>query len=133
MTSPKEANNLTCAEFQAQLPELVGSGVDVNEHPHLQSCDLCRALLADLETIAEAARQLFPVEEPPDDLWSKIESGIKHDDEEPPGSDASGAPGHKPDGPDPAVGICDPEGPPVGIGDPREASTEKEASSKDKS
>ena len=34
-------------------------------------------LLADLETIAEAARQLFPSVEPPDTLWEHIESAIK--------------------------------------------------------
>jgi hypothetical protein len=32
--------------------------------------------LADLDAIAQAARQLFPVEEPPDDLWKEIESAI---------------------------------------------------------
>jgi hypothetical protein len=70
-------SKMTCAEFQAQLPELIGSGADASQHPHIQSCELCRALLADLETIAEAARQLLPVEEPPDDLWAQIESKIK--------------------------------------------------------
>ncbi|MGD0630264.1 MAG: hypothetical protein ABR987_12980 [Terracidiphilus sp.] len=58
-----DANNLTCAAFQAQLSDLIASGEDVNSHPHLRSCGLCRALLADLETIAEAARQLFPIVE----------------------------------------------------------------------
>jgi predicted anti-sigma-YlaC factor YlaD len=72
-----DPNNLTCAAFQAQLPELIASGEDVTTHPHLQGCELCRALLADLETIAEAARQLFPIVEPPDDLWDHIESAIK--------------------------------------------------------
>jgi hypothetical protein len=72
-----DRNTMSCAEFQAQLPELIGSGADASTHPHLQSCELCRALLADLETIAEAARQLFPVVEPPDDLWKHIESAIK--------------------------------------------------------
>jgi hypothetical protein len=72
-----DSNNLTCAAFQAQLPDLIASGEDVNSHPHLESCELCRALLADLETIAEAARQLFPIVEPPDDLWDHIESAIK--------------------------------------------------------
>jgi hypothetical protein len=76
----ENANNLTCAEFQAQLPELIGSGAQISEHPHVQSCELCRALLADLETIAEAARQLFPVVEPPDELWSQIESAIKNEE-----------------------------------------------------
>jgi predicted anti-sigma-YlaC factor YlaD len=72
-----DAKNLTCAAFQAQLPDLIASGEDVNHHPHLKSCELCRALLADLETIAEAARQLFPIVEPRDGLWEHIESAIK--------------------------------------------------------
>ena len=76
---------MSCAEFQARLPEFIGSGADVSNHPHIQSCELCRALLADLETIAQAARELFPVVEPPDDLWVQIESAIKseEDGEEP--------------------------------------------------
>ncbi|MGA2847644.1 MAG: hypothetical protein ABSE46_01520 [Terracidiphilus sp.] len=72
-----DRNNMSCAEFQAQLPDLIGSGEDASTHPHLQNCELCRALLADLETIAEAARQLFPVVEPPEDLWEHIELAIK--------------------------------------------------------
>jgi len=72
-----DRNTMSCAEFQAQLPELIGSGEDATTHPHLQNCELCRALLADLETIAEAARQLFPVVEPPEELWEHIESAIK--------------------------------------------------------
>ena len=44
-------------------------------HPHIQRCELCRALLADLETIAEAARRLFPIEEPPDELVEADRSG----------------------------------------------------------
>jgi len=72
-----DRNTMSCAEFQAQLPELIGSGVDASSDPHLQNCELCRALLADLETIAEAARQLFPVVEPPEDLWDHIESALK--------------------------------------------------------
>ncbi len=72
-----DGNKLNCADFQAQLPELIGSGEDVSSHPHLQTCELCRALLADLETIADAARQLFPSVEPPDEVWEHIESAIK--------------------------------------------------------
>ncbi|HET6208134.1 MAG TPA: hypothetical protein VFD98_15055 [Terracidiphilus sp.] len=72
--------NMSCEEFQAHLPELIGAGVDVSNHPHLLSCDLCRALLTDLETIAAAARELFPVEDPPDSVWEHIESAI-HEEE----------------------------------------------------
>jgi hypothetical protein len=71
---------MSCAEFQERLPDLVASGADANAHPHLKDCELCRALLADLETIAEAARQLFPSVEPPDTLWEHIESAIKKGD-----------------------------------------------------
>jgi hypothetical protein len=77
-----DVGKMSCAEFQAQLPELIGSGADAKADPHIQSCELCRALLADLETIAEAARQLFPVVEPPEDLWEHIESAIKSEAEE---------------------------------------------------
>ena len=75
-----EPNKIRCAEFQAQLPELIGSGENASVHPHVQSCELCRALLADLETIAEAARQLFPSVEPPDEVWEQIESAIKREE-----------------------------------------------------
>jgi predicted anti-sigma-YlaC factor YlaD len=79
----QNGDKLACSEFQAQLPDLIGSGEDVSSHPHLQSCDLCRALLADLETIADAARQLFPAAEPRDEVWDHIESAIKLEDERP--------------------------------------------------
>lgn len=73
----EDTNNLSCAGFQAQLPDMIGSGENLAGHPHIQSCELCRALLADLDTIAEAARQLFPIVEPPDEVWEHIESAIK--------------------------------------------------------
>ena len=73
----EDQKDLSCAAFQAQLPDLIGTGEKIGNHPHVQTCELCRALLADLETIAEAARQLFPVEEPPDELWNQIESAIQ--------------------------------------------------------
>ena len=76
-------NTMSCAEFQDRMPELIGSGEKAAHHPHIQTCELCRALLADLETIAEAARQLFPIEEPPDELWEQIEIKIKSEKAEP--------------------------------------------------
>ncbi|MDR3726442.1 MAG: hypothetical protein P4K86_05310 [Terracidiphilus sp.] len=75
-----DPNNMSCAAFQAQLPELIGSGENTANHPHILSCARCRALLADLETIAEAARQLLPIVEPPDKLWDQIESAIKKEE-----------------------------------------------------
>ena len=77
-----DPKTVDCATFQAQLAELIGSGEDISGNPHIQSCELCRALLADLETIAEAARQLFPIVEPPDDLWKQIESAIQKEQDD---------------------------------------------------
>jgi predicted anti-sigma-YlaC factor YlaD len=74
-----DASNLTCTEFQEQLSELIGTGEDISSHPHLQTCELCRALLADLETIAAAARELFPIAEPREDLWDGIIAAIEND------------------------------------------------------
>lgn len=75
-----DPGKMSCAEFQARLPELIGAGEDAAAHPHVQGCDRCRALLAELETIAEAARQLFPSVEPPDEVWTQIESAIKREE-----------------------------------------------------
>lgn len=72
--------DMTCEEFQAQLADLIGSGEDLTQHPHLKQCSRCRALLADLQTIAEAARQLLPVEPPEDNLWERIESAIQEEE-----------------------------------------------------
>lgn len=66
----------TCQQFQSRLPELIGSYKDLASDPHLQQCPSCRALLSDLESIAEAARELFPTVEPPEDLWNQIESAL---------------------------------------------------------
>ena len=41
----KDPKTMTCNEFQDQLSDLVGSGANVSSHPHLQTCELCRALL----------------------------------------------------------------------------------------
>ena len=55
-----EPNTMSCLEFQEQLPELFDSGSDVERHTHVRTCDLCRALVYDLEIIAEEARSRFP-------------------------------------------------------------------------
>jgi hypothetical protein len=78
-----DPNNLSCQEFQERLADLIGSGQDAANHPHLQTCEKCRALLADLETIAEAARQLLPIQPPNEDLWERIEMAIKKEEGSP--------------------------------------------------
>ena len=76
-------NKMTCEDFQSQLAELIGSGQSLDNHPHLRHCSRCRALIDDLQTIAQAARQLFPVVEPPEALWEHIESAIVKEEASP--------------------------------------------------
>jgi hypothetical protein len=67
-----------CAEFQATMPERIGAGEDLQTDPHMLTCERCRSLVRDLEYIAEAARQLMPVEEEPrDELWTSIQLAIE--------------------------------------------------------
>jgi hypothetical protein len=54
-----EPNAMSCSDFQKQLPDLFSSGSIIEDHPHLRNCDLCRALVDDLEIIAEEARRRF--------------------------------------------------------------------------
>jgi len=75
-----DSKSMSCEEFQSHLPELVGSGADVENHPHIKECAICRQLYEDLQTIAHAAKQLFPDEQPEDNLWERIESAIKKGD-----------------------------------------------------
>jgi hypothetical protein len=75
MSGEKETMN--CTEFQALLPELIGSGIEFSSHPHYRECAHCQALMQDLEAIAEAARKLLPVEDPPEALWTQIEKAIE--------------------------------------------------------
>jgi hypothetical protein len=67
-----------CAEFQALMAERIGVGDDLQTYPHMLTCERCRSLVRDLEYIAEAARQLIPIEEEPhEDLWNKIQLAIE--------------------------------------------------------
>jgi hypothetical protein len=68
-----DAIDAECAEFQALMPTRIGAGEDLQAFDHMLTCERCRALVRDLEYIAEAARQLIPVEEEPsDEIWEQI-------------------------------------------------------------
>jgi hypothetical protein len=72
--------DMRCEEFQGQLAELIGTGANASSHPHVQSCELCRSFLGELEAIAAAARELFPVEDPSDRVWEQIQSAIQEEE-----------------------------------------------------
>ena len=71
-------SNDDCVRFQEEMPERIAAGEDLQEHPHMLTCERCRALVRDLEDIAEFARSLMPIEEEPrDELWTQIQLAIE--------------------------------------------------------
>ena len=73
-----ETADQECAEFQALMPKRIEAGEDLQTFPHMLTCERCRSLVRDLEYIAEAARQLIPIEEaePRDELWERLQAQL---------------------------------------------------------
>jgi len=60
MTNEHESAAVGCEKFQASLAERFAKDEkEVYRDPHLKTCSLCRAMVMDLEKIAEAAREIF--------------------------------------------------------------------------
>ena len=74
-----EVNNMNCAEFQEQLPELFESGQNLSNHEHLKSCENCSALVRDLEYIAHQAKLLLPFADPSPAVWENIHTAIQRE------------------------------------------------------
>ena len=79
-------DSMTAAEFEKHLPELFasGEGGKLSEDPRLArflaSNPDCAALVRDLETIADTAKNLFIVDqEPSDAVWSNIANKLKQE------------------------------------------------------
>ncbi len=72
----RKCRDMTCEEFTARMPQLIASGRDVFAHPHVKRCRTHRALLEELDAIAQAAQQLFPDVDPSDKVWEKINDEI---------------------------------------------------------
>jgi hypothetical protein len=69
--------SMSCAEFQEHLPELFESGGDLQDHPHLKTCETCAALVRDLEYIAQQAKLLLPIHDPSPAVWDNIETALR--------------------------------------------------------
>jgi hypothetical protein len=82
MTPNKPTRELTCADFQEQLPDLfAANGNGVPEDPdlkeHLKTCENCSALVRDLQYIADQASLLLqPTHDPCDNVWKRIQAEI---------------------------------------------------------
>jgi hypothetical protein len=70
---------MTCVEFQKALPYIIDTGGDAEHQAHLQSCSVCSDLVADLRYIAEQAKLLVPMEDPPTKVWEGIQRGLERE------------------------------------------------------
>lgn len=70
---------MTCAEFQQALPYIIDSGGSAEHEEHLRSCLVCRDLVQDLRYIAEQAKLLVPMEDPPARVWDGIQRSLERE------------------------------------------------------
>jgi hypothetical protein len=70
---------MTCAEFQKALPYIIDTGGNAEQEAHLCSCPVCSDLVADLKYIADQAKLLVPMEDPPERVWEGIQRGLERE------------------------------------------------------
>jgi hypothetical protein len=68
---------MTCLEFQKALPDIIDSGGTPEHETHLKTCAVCHDLLMDLKYIAEQAKLLVPMEDPPERVWNGIQRALE--------------------------------------------------------
>jgi hypothetical protein len=71
---------MKCAEFQAALANIIDSGGDRRQQAHLKICRKCSELVSELKYIADVAKRLLPMEDPPARVWSSIQRSLQQDD-----------------------------------------------------
>lgn len=67
---------MTCTEFQQVLPDLLEGQAGGESTAHLQSCNACAELVADLRAICDEAQHL-PLAEPSDRVWANIQRTLE--------------------------------------------------------
>jgi hypothetical protein len=80
-SSLPDFDTMTPAQFEHYLPEFFGNqnsrlSADPGLRSFLERNPDCAALVRDLEAIADAAKDLLPIQEPSDAVWTKIKQEI---------------------------------------------------------
>ena len=70
---------MTCAEFQAVLAYIIDNGGNAEQQEHLRQCVVCSDLVSDLKYIADQAKLLVPMMEPPRSVWNGIKSSLERE------------------------------------------------------
>ena len=69
---------MNCIDLQNSLAE-IDDGTSVEQRLHLKTCPKCAALVADLNLISAAARELREAEEPSPRVWNSIEIALRQE------------------------------------------------------
>ncbi len=67
---------MQCHEFEQALEQQEAQQLPADAAAHLNDCVQCRALIADLETIQAAARQMPTEVEPPERVWHSLRAQL---------------------------------------------------------
>src|SRR3954462_13876449 len=74
----RDEKEMSCAEFQKELPYMFESGGDIC-HEHLSGCEDCSSLVQDLRYIADQAKLLLPMHDPSPRVWNNIQTSLSKD------------------------------------------------------
>ena len=72
---------MTCTEFQKVLPHIIDSDLTAEEYAHIESCRVCSNVIADLKHIAQNAKVLASLQEPPARVWHTIRRRLERQED----------------------------------------------------
>src|SRR5690242_11730141 len=70
---------MTCAEFEAILPDLLEGGGTTAQRTHLTVCPACSELMSEINLISQQARLLRAADEPNPRVWNSIEIALRQE------------------------------------------------------
>jgi len=70
---------MTCAEFQAVLPDILEGTGTAEERDHLAVCSACSDLVSDFHLISQQARMLRASDEPNQRVWNSLEIALRQE------------------------------------------------------
>lgn len=70
---------MTCAEFEAVLPDLLEGGGTAEQREHARICQACSDLVSDINMISQQAKLLRACDEPSPRVWNSIEIALRQE------------------------------------------------------
>ena len=70
---------MTCAEFQAVLPDLLEGAGTADQRAHLTLCPACSELVSDINVISQQAGFLRASDDPSPRVWASIEIALRQE------------------------------------------------------